>query len=560
MKLGKLFLTALLCATLAVACVNEGGVDNGGGGGKEPLYEKENCNVMGTVTCNGVGVAGVAVSDGASVTKTDNSGRYWLEDVAVEREPEIFISIPSGYETIDLKGMGQAFYHRAKNEEGVQTFNFTLKEVDQSNYELLVMADSHVLGGASKYGSTEDVKKYKEQFLPRFNEYIQQCKGEGRRVYGLHCGDMTQKSAWKKYTLKNYRDDTTVADCPIFNTIGNHDHDTNTEVGVTGNYDDNTQYLSRKTFRETIGPAYYSFNLGTEHYIVLDDIYILQHETSYETKVDPRQLSWLTQDVAAIDRSKIKGIVLSMHAPMFNRNGVISLGSGDKVLEKLRDFPVTIMIGHNHMDRTIFSETSKGKPVVEFLHPTLASVAWLGDITTDGVPGSFVAYNFKDGRSSKRLFVPIVPGYTVDKPYRIYDNRSNKWNYPIVSNTGHNNTHDADLAGADANTTPAVIINAWGAVRCVPRVAGVAVDNTSTLATNGIYDPAYRDWFWVSIESSDRNSISYVDKNKTLPDWQSPPRTNFHIWRFVPSNPATPIMVDLYDAHDKCTTVTLYAQ
>ena len=196
----KIFLTLLFGAALAMGCTNDMGDD--GRGGKEPLYEKENSNVMGTVTCDGYGVAGVVVSDGVSVTKTDKSGRYWLENVAVDREPEIFMSIPSGYETVERKGMGQAFYHRAANVEGVQTFNFTLKKVEQSGYELLVIADSHVLGGASIYGSTEDVNLYNNTFIPEYKKYAQKCLDEGRRVYSVHCGDMTSTRRGRSTTWR----------------------------------------------------------------------------------------------------------------------------------------------------------------------------------------------------------------------------------------------------------------------------------------------------------------------------------------------------------------------
>ena len=549
-------MSLLFGAALAMGCTNDMGDD--GRGGKEPLYEKENSNVMGTVTCDGYGVAGVVVSDGVSVTKTDKSGRYWLENVAVDREPEIFMSIPSGYETVERKGMGQAFYHRAANVEGVQTFNFTLKKVEQSGYELLVIADSHVLGGASIYGSTEDVNLYNNTFIPEYKKYAQKCLDEGRRVYSVHCGDMTQHSAWKKYDLEDYREDTNLEEVLAFNAIGNHDHNSCSEFGL-GSFDNETQHLARKSFRETLGPAYYSVNIGTEHYVFLDNIYVNKHETAYDEKVSQQQLAWLAKDIEAVDKSKIKGVVLVMHAPMYDLNGKVICGNGDKVLDRLRNFPLTILIGHNHIDRTNFLQSSAGKPIVHFLHPTLAGVAWLGKITSDGVPRSFVAYNFKDGRSTKRLFVPFDEGEDVNKPYRLYDNKGSRWTYPITEFSGQENKRDDDKIKEDAssNEKPAVIVNFWGAVRCELVMDGA--EDTTNATKGGMFDLAFRDWFWPSFESSDRNSI-YNDGKGTLPDWQDPYRFNTHIWRFVPKDPSVPVMLDIYDAHDKCTRVTLYAK
>ena len=62
------------------------------------IVEKEGYNVYGLISCNGVGVPGVVVSDGVEVTTTDADGLYYLK--SEEYHKLVFMSVPSGYETV----------------------------------------------------------------------------------------------------------------------------------------------------------------------------------------------------------------------------------------------------------------------------------------------------------------------------------------------------------------------------------------------------------------------------------------------------------------------------
>ena len=538
MKL-KFFLLVML---VAVGCtsIDGGTADNGA------LYEKEDCNIMGTVTCDGKGVAGVAVSDGVSVTKTDSNGRYWLCTPHLNRTPEVFISVPSGYETTERNGLGPDFYRHTENIDGVQIFNFSLKEVDQTYYTLLAIADSHVLA-ANEAGpvaaSTNDREYYNNLFLPKFQSYADSCPGP---VYGIALGDMTQAGSWSRYTLANYRDDTAAGiDFMMYSAIGNHDHDNCSGVGLSS-YDEYNQHLSRRSFRAALGPAYYSFNIGTEHYVVLDNIFVNKHETSYTSnKIDPYQLAWLRRDIEAVDRTKIKGVVIAMHAAIFNSSLKIASETANEVVDILKDYDLTILIGHSHLDRTATSTTPKGKRIVEFIHPSLAGVAWFNLRNIEGTPAAFCAYRFKDGYSTMREYVPF--GENENEKYSLYDNGEHSYTYPITEGTGVAKKYESDKS--DMNL-PAVMINAWGKVRCDVVSGGVV--------SKGYYDLKYRDWFWRSLESDDRNSIICNSKYPNGPDWQQPGKSSYHIWKVVASSPT--VVVDLYDHYGNKERLTLQAQ
>ncbi len=540
MKEIKHLLGFLVAALLFAGCTTAG---NGGDVDSGDLVEKDGYTVMGMVTCDGKGVEGVAVSDGTNVTKTDSFGRYWLTSNISHHEFNfIHISIPSGYEPTESKGIASAYWAEIdKTVDGVQTINFSLRKVDQSNYTMLVIADSHVLGGNGRFQSNNDCKLYRETFLPKWKSYAEECKTEGP-VYGVHLGDMTQSEAWKKYTIADFRDDTT-CDFPIFCAMGNHDHDTPSMNGMVA-FADETQYLSRKTYTAALGPAYYSFNIGTEHYVVLDNTFIDTKNNSggYTNKLDSRQIAWLRKDIQAIDKSVIKGIVIVQHIPMFTAKANVAMDNGTRVMEMLKNYPLTFLIGHSHMDRSLKTETAAGQPVWEFVHPSLAGTAWFTLNCTEGTPASFCAYKFENGKGTERVFVPF--GENENLKCRIYSSVAttsvvDAWSYAITEKSGKRWSFELDTEVAAAADRPAILVNWWGAAR-------VEFVGTGTYSMPGIYDLTYRDWYWPALENGGIGT--YADGSGA--SWQTPSKNKTHIWQYIPENASVPVMVEAYDAYD----------
>ena len=106
--------------------------------------------VTGTVTCDGVGVAGVVVTDGVNMTKTDAKGAYALPTKVKDPHCQfVHISIPSGYE-VERIGNAPQFYKRVNPKAKKQSFDFKLTKVDQSIYSVLTLADHHITDVYSK--------------------------------------------------------------------------------------------------------------------------------------------------------------------------------------------------------------------------------------------------------------------------------------------------------------------------------------------------------------------------------------------------------------------------
>ncbi len=520
------------------------------------IDQPENATVSGTVTCEGMPMSGVVVSDGENVTVTDGNGMYYLEtDISIA--DHIRVTIPSGYEMVGKKNLSPAFFSAVNQKaSSLQIHDFQLKKVDQSNYTVMVVADSHVLKGGAAFGSTNDRTYYLNKFMPKWNSYATSCSARGP-VYGIHLGDMTQRVYWNKYySLSDYRTDTSNSIIPIFNILGNHDHD----IPTSGAYTEDNQHLARKSFTSALGPAYYSFEIGSEHYIMLDNTVIIDNDSAtnsfndvtaegFKVKLDPKQLAWLQKDVANIDKTKIKGVVICAHCQFYYANGGYAMINADKVLDIVKAFPVTLLIGHSHIDRYLESRTpTYGKTVREYLNPALMGVAWLGDlVTTDGIPASFVAYTFENGKTSSRKFVPFA--VSDDITYKSYDATSG---YTITEGSFIAKKADDDNGSL---TSPAVIVNAWGAksVTFTESTGGKGVTKQS------LYDPFYRTWFYESLASNDRNSILCNTTYPDGPSWQQPYNCA-HIWKYIPANPDATITATITDEFGGNTTLTLRAK
>ena len=532
-------------------------------------YIPEDANVTGTVTCEGQPMQGVVVSDGEHVTKTDAEGRYYLQS-DLETTSHVFITIPSGYEMTGRKNnIAPAFFAALKNTETVQICDFQLKKVDQTNYTILTMADSHVLKGAANFGSTNDRTLFMNEFLPKWKSYANECLAKGP-VYGIHLGDMTQQAYWKKkvsilgytytydnYSLASYCADLKSSPVPIFSVMGNHDHD----IPKSGTFGEDEQHLARKSFTSAVGPAYYSFEIGTEHYIVLDNVVIINSDsgtnnyndntaTGYKVKIDSKQLQWLKDDVAQIDQSKIKGVVICTHCQFYYANKGLATIRANEVMAAVNKFPVTLLVGHSHVYRYLEANTpTYSKSVREYLTPALMGTAWHDSMTcTDGTPASFVAFTFRDGKTNSHEVIPFS-NLNKELTLRAYDKDSG---YTITEGSFTANKPENDDATKSA---PAVIVNAWGA-----KIVTFSESTGGTGVTKqGVFDPYYRSWFHQSLASSDRNSILC---NKTYPDgpgWQQPYNSN-HIWKYIPSDPSASVTATITDEFGSTRTLTLQAK
>jgi len=400
-------------------------------------------NIYGKVSASGQPVAGVVVSDGYLTTETDDEGMYYLQ--SQKKRGYVFISVPSGYEASST-GVLPRFYKKIKKDEyEVANVDFSLETVSgQENHIMYILGDMHL---ASR---NDDLKQFRT-FADDLNSQIK--ANGGRKQYALTLGDMTWEIYWTNFNLSNYVTEvnTQFPALQIFHTIGNHDHD----VNQAGDFDTVLEYFS------SIGPNYYSFNIGNVHYVVLDDILCkntgdgTSASRDYSDEIDQEQLQWLKSDLSYVDKSMT--VVVTSHAPVYTHSTATAftgaLNNYSELIDCFKGFAkVHFFTGHTH---DIYNVDKLDAYVPHFEHNAGAVCAtWWWTYKTcglnlarDGAPGGYTICDF-DGND----FEWIYKGYdrAVDYQFRAYDmNMVDSSEFPSGYNT---------YSGVAANS---VLINIW---------------------------------------------------------------------------------------------------
>ena len=355
--------------------------------------------VRGRVTGAGKPLAGVRVSDGCRVVRTDAEGAYELA-LGPDSAGFVFVSCPPGYWT-------ERFYHAIAGLTEPQRLDFPLTAVDQPpDFDIAVIADVHI--------------EKREHAIPRFQATIAEINALAPAlVWDL--GDMSvYPDAGPVYT-----DCTRALAMPLRACPGNHD------VGL---YDADPRAL----FSGFFGPTYYSFDWGGVHCVTLDGNTVVEREgkNTVDACINGSQLRWLEADLAATPPET--PVLCAIHIPIVStyierRGGgsfpetfpiapQFSAARAAVLLEILRAHNVPLVVqGHAHENERA---TVKG---IEF-------------VSTISVCGSW--WRAKEG---------IERGVdNVPRGYRVIEVRGGRIRHRYVSSAESKTTHQGEFEGLEA--------------------------------------------------------------------------------------------------------------
>lgn len=447
-----------------------------------PIGPEEGSTVWGLVSCEGKGIPGVVVSDGVEVVATDSRGVYQMH--SAKQNGYVFISVPSGYE-VAARGVLPQFHKQvAKSAYVCERIDFSLYESgDQTNHTMLYFGDMHMAN------RTKDRAQFRT-FTSEINEYMK--ANSSAKVYAITLGDMTWDQFWytNAYGFDEYLNDVNAIEgLQIFHTIGNHDHDMN----ATGDF-----YTVAK-FREKLCPNYYSFNVGDIHYVVLDDIECTNATASttdgsvrsYKNNLTSEILDWLKKDLSFVP--KTTPLVVTLHAPVHDRNGNASVGNNSVFLSLIYDYNTTIVSGHSH----VLYNVVKSKYVEQNSGAVCAAWWWAGkynptfNIGTDGAPNGYRITSVS-GKEQNSLFKAI--GRPEDYQFRAYDRNSiciNAANYGVLPERESILFEEDYGSYRTASSANEVIVNVWD---WDPSWKVEMFENGKALSISqmsGSYDPAF---------------------------------------------------------------------
>ncbi|AHF16150.1 metallophosphoesterase [Niabella soli DSM 19437] len=418
--------------------------------------------VKGRVTCAGAGVPGVVVSDGVAVTTTGKDGSYYLPSAKTKKF--VFISVPGGYEVSAGNTILPVFYQAfGADASVVETINFTVTKTDNDKHVVLAIGDLHLAN------RNDDIAQFQNGFLPDAKATIDRYRQQGYKVYGLTLGDMTWDAYWyaNKYSFAEYLSVMKNINIPVFHTMGNHDNDPYVAA----------DWPAEAAFRASLGPTYYSFNLGKVHYVVLDNIEYVNKggaqgtlgDRSYNETIVADQLAWLKKDLATLS-DKSAPVVLAMHIhlngnPSASETAALNLTNASALIDCFSGFSnVNVLTGHTHI---CYAYENSPTLMEHNSGAVCATWWWTGksgyagnQICKDGAPGGYAIWKFNN-TGYQWLYKAI--GYEEQYQFRAYDMN-------LVHITAANyapKTTDALLADyvdayAVKNTGNEILVNVWG--------------------------------------------------------------------------------------------------
>lgn len=434
----------------------------------------KNSILKGSVKDNeGRPVAGVVVSDGFSLTTTDSKGEYALKTKQIIGN--IFICQPSGYD-IPIEGVLPQFWKPFDTSlQSNDKYDFTLNVSDNREYELYALGDFHLCDRRAIF----DLAQFKI-FAQELNAALASARERGKKAYVLTLGDMTWDIYWDASSgykncnfdlaaYKKFINEVITEPVAFYHTIGNHDHDYR---GI-GDKDSVIPYLKE------MGPAYYSFNLGKVHYIVLDDVVSTNNGTikgrGCNNSLTKEQINWVKKEMAYVPADAPVVVSMHMQALKFTPgNGEVTgyrtqmLG---ELIKAIGNHKVHFVTGDTHMTN------NAGRPsdlVSEHNANAVCSTWWWTgrlvktdtpyafQMSRDGSPAGYTVYDVKDTQMTWR-YKGI--GLSENKQFKTYDMNKvviNSSLFPGKDKYAQAIDKDATKAGYDkASSDNLVYINVW---------------------------------------------------------------------------------------------------
>ena len=186
------------------------------------------------------------------------------------------------------------------------------------------------------------------------------------------------------YLMPRVREIFSTLGIPVYPVIGNHDHD----LACDNDFD------ATHAYRENFGPAYYAFDMGGTHFIVLDDIeYYGKKE--YDERVSDRQLAWVEKYTAYLPEGE--RVCVAMHAPAMKYwRDRWQMSSNRRLMKLLSKYELHFLTGHSHINSNY--DITPG--VVEHNVGQVNGNLWHAPLNSDGSTKGLSIITESDGRWS----------------------------------------------------------------------------------------------------------------------------------------------------------------
>lgn len=334
------------------------------------------------------GVAGIRISNGRDIVKTNESGEY---EIRVDDDDIVFVIKPRDWVApLNKDNLPQFFYIHKPNGSpkgtkfaGVaptgplpESIDFPLRRrPEPEKFKAIMFGDPQPRSVAEVQYMQHDVI---EQIIA--NEAHD-------AAFGVTLGDIVFDDL---SVMEPHNQSVALIGIPWYNVIGNHDL----------NMEAKTDQESDETFERIYGPAYYSFDHGPAHFMVLDDVEWHWKDDEkrghYHGGLGKDQLQFIKNDLAQIPKDQL--VVLMMHIPL---NGVEDRQELYRLIEQR---PATVSLSaHTHYMEHRFIGKEDGWRGKEKHHHivnvTVCGSWWRGKKDERGIPHATMSDGGPNGYS-----------------------------------------------------------------------------------------------------------------------------------------------------------------
>ena len=334
------------------------------------------------------GLPGIGVSNGREVVQTNQQGEY---SISVGDDTIVFVLKPTGYRTaMDQDHVSRFYYIHKPNGSptdlkfpGVpptgplpSTINFPLYRQEEAQaFDVLFFGDPQ----------PRDQKEI--DYIA--HDVVESLIGSDA-AFGVTLGDILfdDLSLFDSFNKTLGR-----IGVPWYNVIGNHDI----------NYAADTDELSDETFERVYGPAYYSFDYGGIHFVVVDDVHWMTDGTKrfYRSGLSDAQLDFIENDLKLVPQDHL--VVAMMHIPLVKSTPWLE-PKRDRLFRILESRQHCISLsGHTHHHEHVMIDKEFGwrnpKPHHHIINVTVCGSWWSGRPNENGIPHTMCADGTPNGHT-----------------------------------------------------------------------------------------------------------------------------------------------------------------
>ena len=323
------------------------------------------------------GLAGIRVSNGRDIVETSGDGSY---EITVDDDDIVFVIKPRDWvHPLTKNNLPQFYYiHKPAGSPGGTRFagvaptgplperiDFPLrKHPEPERFKAIMFGDPQP-------------KNVKEVQYMQHDVIEQIIANEAHdAAFGVTLGDIVFDDL---SVMEPHNQAIALIGIPWYNVIGNHDL----------NVEAKNDQQSDETFERIYGPAYYSFDHGPAHFIVLDDVQWHWDDGAkrghYHGGLGADQMQFIENDLALIPEDQL--VVLMMHIPLSD------VGDRQKLYRLIEKRPATVSLSaHTHYLEHRFIGKEDGWMGAEKHHHivnvTVCGSWWRGKKDERGIPNA----------------------------------------------------------------------------------------------------------------------------------------------------------------------------